>query len=132
MANKIEVEVLEAGNGKVFMASDMKALPVAKTGDIISVKAGAYADGVVASGYVAYLQSEQPALEVAAPAPIDDLTTINGLGKSSAGKLAQAGVHTFAELAVVDTAVLSEVTGIAVNKLEEWQAAAQTLTEEGN
>jgi hypothetical protein len=40
-------------------------------------------------------------------------------------------VNTFAQLVAADTAVLAEATGIAVNKLEEWQAAAPTLTEDG-
>lgn len=131
MANKIEVVVMEAGDGKVYMASDLKALPPAKAGSVINVKAGPYADGLVEAGLVAYLTPKEPAIEVPEPV-VDDLTTIAGLGKSSAGKLNQAGVHTFAELAAADTAVLAEATGIAANKLEEWQAAAQpTLTEDG-
>lgn len=132
MADKIEVEVLPAGDGKVFMASNLKALPPAKAKSVITVKGGAYADILVANGLVAYLTPEQPAVELHKMLA-DDLTRIAGLGKSSAGKLAQAGVSTFAQLAAADTAVLAEATGIAVNKLEEWQAAAQppTLTEEG-
>lgn len=132
MSNKIEVEVLPAGDGKVFMASNLKALPPAKAKSVITVKGGAYADSLVTAGLVAYLAPDEPAVEVT-EAATDDLTRIAGLGKSSAGKLAQAGVNTFAELVAADTAVLAEATGIAVNKLEEWQAAAQppTLTEEG-
>jgi hypothetical protein len=45
MADKIEVEVLPAGDGKVFMASNLKALPPAKAKSVITVKGGAYADG---------------------------------------------------------------------------------------
>lgn len=132
MANKIEVEVLPAGDGKVYMASDLKALPPAKAKSVITVKGGTYADSLVAAGLVAYLMPDEPEVEVPG-VTTDDLTSITGLGKSSAGKLAQAGVNTFAELVAADTAVLAEATGIAVNKLEEWQAAAQTptLTEDG-
>ena len=130
MANRIEVVVTEAGAGKKYMTSNLKALPPAQAGQTIAVMAGKYAEGLVAEGLVTFAAPVEPeAVETAVPT--DDLTVIGGLGKSSAAKLADAEVSTFAALIAADAAELAEATGIAQSKIEEWQAAAPTADEEG-
>lgn len=130
MSNRIEVVVTEAGAGKRYMASNLKALPPAQAGQTIAVKAGEYANGLVADGLVTFVApAELEAPETAEPT--DDLTSIAGLGKSSAAKLADAGVITFAGLTGAAAAELAGATGIAQSKIEEWQAAAPSADEEG-
>jgi hypothetical protein len=131
MANRIEVVVTEAGAGKRYMASDLKATPTTKAGDIITIRGGAYAAGLVEEGLVAYPAVAGAESEVETAVPADDLTIIGGLGKSSAAKLAAAGVATFAALVAADATATAEATGITQSKIEEWQAAAQTADEEG-
>ncbi|MCA9367167.1 hypothetical protein KC887_02740 [Candidatus Kaiserbacteria bacterium] len=130
MAKTEVVVVTEAGAGKKYMASNLKALPPAQAGQTITVMAGKYAEGLVAEGLVTFVAPAEPET-VETAVPTDDLTTISSLGKSSAAKLADAEVTTFAGLVAADAAELAEATGIAQSKIEEWQAAAVTADEEG-
>ncbi|MDX1448792.1 MAG: DUF4332 domain-containing protein [Acidimicrobiia bacterium] len=60
-----------------------------------------------------------------APAVVDDdLTSIPGVGPVYAGRLRDAGITTFAEVATAGPQRLAEVTGAAESRTGEWVAAA--------
>ena len=54
----------------------------------------------------------------------DDLTVILGIGPSYAGRLADAGVTTFAELAGRDPAELAQAIDVAESKVSGWVTEA--------
>ncbi|MGI9529732.1 MAG: helix-hairpin-helix domain-containing protein [Acidimicrobiia bacterium] len=65
----------------------------------------------------------------AAPADVnadDDLTSINGIGPVTAGKLSEAGILTFAALAATDAAVVSDIAGTSEGAATKWIEAAST------
>lgn len=57
----------------------------------------------------------------------DDLTEIKGIGPVTAGKLADAGVTTFSELAAADVGAVSELVGTSETAAARWIEAAGTL-----
>ncbi len=62
------------------------------------------------------------------PAGDDDLTDIKGIGPVYAGRLADAGVTTFAELAAADAATLAPRIHVPEPSVADWieQAARRT------
>lgn len=71
---------------------------------------------------------EPPRFRVVPPsAPVvadDDLTTISGIGPVFAGRLRDAGIHTFADVTKAGPERLAEVTGATATRTSEWVAAA--------
>jgi len=123
--NRIVVEVTEKGAGLKFMASTLKALPPAKAGMLLEVMGGDYAASLVADGYVKYTVESETA--PTKPAPVDDLTKLKGVGKSTADALNRAGIMTYMALAEADTAVLAAKLTVHEDKVIAWQAAAQAI-----
>lgn len=73
-------------------------------------------------------EPEPPRFRVAeAPQPADDLTELSGIGPVFATRLAQAGIATFAALAVATPARVAGATGATEAKATDWieQAAAR-------
>ncbi len=73
-----------------------------------------------------------PATPAAAPEsePVadDDLTAINGIGPSTAAKLAARGITTFAGLAAADPDELAdEIQGASADQVRGWQDQARNL-----
>lgn len=70
-----------------------------------------------------------PAKKAAAPAAADDLTKLKGVGKVMAGKMNEAGITTFKQLAAVKGKKVAELeeTLKATGKLEAWIAEAKEL-----
>lgn len=121
---KQKVIVTKKGAGLPFMASDLKALPPAKEGQIIEVKGDGYAQSLVDDGYVEFVVEEA---ETAVTEPGDDFTKISGIGAATAKKLVAAGVTTYAALAEADMAELTEAAGLPEDKLAGWQESAAEL-----
>ena len=61
------------------------------------------------------------------PAAEDDLTAISGIGPVFAGRLRDAGITSFADIAAAGSARLAEVTGASEPRAAEWIAAAASL-----
>lgn len=57
------------------------------------------------------------------------LTEISGIGDSYSTRLAEAGVTSVRSLATASPELLSDVTGIPVETVEEWHQEASTLAE---
>ncbi len=57
----------------------------------------------------------------------DDLTRINGIGPVFSSRLQQAGITTFAQLAVQDPAKLAEQVGATPAQVESWVDQAAEL-----
>jgi predicted flap endonuclease-1-like 5' DNA nuclease len=65
----------------------------------------------------------EPAVSFAAPAvERDDLVVINGIGPVIAGKLYQAGISTFADLAALTPARLRELVGDTISRLADEES----------
>ncbi|MEX2279801.1 MAG: helix-hairpin-helix domain-containing protein [Acidimicrobiia bacterium] len=62
-----------------------------------------------------------------APTSTDDLTSITGIGPVFAGRLRDAGIMTYADVAGAGAAKLAEVTGTSEARAADWVAAASTL-----
>jgi len=58
------------------------------------------------------------------------LTVLKGLGPKTEAKLKEVGVESVEELAEEDAEVLSEATGISVQKLSSWISEAKLLLKE--
>ena len=58
----------------------------------------------------------------------DDLTVITGLGTASAQRLNEAGVTTFAQLAVLTPEQVFEITQYSAGHHEQWIADAKALS----
>jgi len=58
------------------------------------------------------------------------LTTLKGLGPKTEAKLREVGVESVEELAEEDAELLSEATGIGVQKLSSWISEAKQLVKE--
>lgn len=60
---------------------------------------------------------------------MDDLTKIKGIGKATAGKLADAGFDSFAKLAALTDEELAKLqeAGFAVSDIDAWKTAAAEL-----
>lgn len=54
----------------------------------------------------------------------DDLTSINGIGPVTAGKLAEAGILTFAALAASDADAVGDIAGTSQGAAAKWIEAA--------
>lgn len=71
---------------------------------------------------------EPPRFRVVPPsAPVvteDDLTAISGIGPVFAGRLRDAGINTFADVAQAGPERLAEVTGATPSRTSEWVSAA--------
>jgi large subunit ribosomal protein L21 len=68
----------------------------------------------------------------AAPAASDDLKKLDGVGPKMAATMAEAGIHSFAQMAAWtddEAAAMDETLG-AKGKLAGWIAQAKTLAEE--
>ena len=59
------------------------------------------------------------------PTPPDDLTEIKGIGPVKAGKLNDAGIDTFADLAAMHTADLAIVTETSTSTATRWSEDAR-------
>ena len=57
---------------------------------------------------------------------IDDLTELPGVGPVFAGRLRDAGVSTFADVASSSTTRLAEITGASEARVTEWVTHAAT------
>ncbi len=66
------------------------------------------------------------ATDTEAPAAIDDLTEISGIGPVFAGRLRVAGIMTFAQLAEAGAARAAEVAQVPETRAEPWIAEART------
>ncbi len=71
---------------------------------------------------------EPPRFRVVPPsapaATADDLTAISGIGPVFAGRLRDAGITTFADVAKAGPDRLAEVTGATAARTREWVSAA--------
>jgi predicted flap endonuclease-1-like 5' DNA nuclease len=72
---------------------------------------------------------EPPRFRVVPPSPSpsaasDDLTAIAGIGPVFAGRLRDAGIRSFADVATAGSARLAEVTGAAETRAAGWVVAA--------
>jgi len=56
-----------------------------------------------------------------------DLTVIDGIGPVFAGRLAQAGITTFPDLATADATVLAATAGTSPSKAAAWITQAKKL-----
>ena len=68
----------------------------------------------------------------AAPAKMDDLTIIEGIGPKIAGILKQAGISTFAQLASTEAPVLDKLlkeNGLQFTKPQSWAEQARLAAE---
>lgn len=74
-------------------------------------------------------KKKAPAKKAEAPAAADDLTKLKGVGKVMAGKMNDAGITTFKQLAAVKGKKVAELeeTLKATGKLEAWIAEAKEL-----
>lgn len=74
---------------------------------------------------------EPPRFRVVPPSPVvaaeDDLTAISGIGPVYAGRLRDAGITSFADLAAAGATRLAEVTGATEARATEWVTAAAAL-----
>lgn len=75
---------------------------------------------------------EEPSEMVPEEAPEEGtpLTTLKGLGPKTAEKLKEVGIESVEELAEEDAEILSEATGISVQKLSSWINDAKELVKE--
>jgi predicted flap endonuclease-1-like 5' DNA nuclease len=106
--------------------------PVNRIGKIIGLVGGALAilwamrDRLVS--IAAPQDPEPPRFKVVPPPPAletgDDLTEITGIGPVFAGRLRDAGIATFAELAAATPARLAEITGASEARAAAWVATA--------
>lgn len=106
--------------------------PVNKVGKVIGFVGGALAilwamrDRLVS--IAAPQDPEPPRFRVVPPsAPTiadDDLTDISGIGPVFAGRLRDAGITSFADVANTDAERLAEITGATVARTSEWVASA--------
>jgi predicted flap endonuclease-1-like 5' DNA nuclease len=108
---------------------------VRKLGRIIGLVGGAVAilwamrDRLVS--IAAPQDPEPPKFRVVPPpgrASTDDLTSINGIGPVFAGRLRDAGISTFGEVAAASPDRLAEITGASSSRAAEWVSAAKTRT----
>ena len=71
---------------------------------------------------------EPPRFKVVPPPPApsdsDDLTEISGIGPVFAGRLRDAGISTFSDVAGASPARLAEITGAPEGRAAAWVAAA--------
>jgi predicted flap endonuclease-1-like 5' DNA nuclease len=65
------------------------------------------------------IHDEPPPLFRIPPQP-DDLTEIRGIGPVKAGKLNEAGVSSFSDIAVMSTEELAETAGTSVATASTW------------
>lgn len=74
-------------------------------------------------------KKKAPAKKAEAPAAADDLTKLKGVGKVMAGKMNEAGITTFKQLAAVKGKKVAELeeTLKATGKLEAWIAEAKEM-----
>ena len=75
---------------------------------------------------------EEPSLgptpaPAARPAPADDLAEVWGIGPVFRGRLAAAGISTFAALAASDAALVVAATGVPEERAADWIAQAAAL-----
>lgn len=106
--------------------------PVNKLGKVIGFLGGALAilwamrDRLVS--IAAPQDPEPPRFRVVPPSgppPVeDDLTAISGIGPVFAGRLRDADIRTFSDVATADVARLVEVTGASEARAAEWISAA--------
>jgi predicted flap endonuclease-1-like 5' DNA nuclease len=61
----------------------------------------------------------------------DDLEEINGIGPVFANRLNEAGIYTFAQLALSEPDQLKEITGVTRWDPEDWISQAARLNERG-
>ena len=61
------------------------------------------------------------------PGPVDDLSEVKGIGPVYSGRLAEAGITTFAGLAGADAADGAEATGVTEDQAADWIAQASGL-----
>lgn len=75
---------------------------------------------------------EPPRFRVVPPPPAptanDDLTSITGIGPVFAGRLRDAGITTYADVARAGASRLAAVTGASETRAAEWVTAASVLT----
>jgi predicted flap endonuclease-1-like 5' DNA nuclease len=109
--------------------------PVNKIGKVLGFVGGALAilwamrDRLVS--IAAPQDPEPPKFRVVPPSPApateDDLTVIGGIGPVFAGRLRDAGITSFADVAAAGPARLAEVTGASETRAGEWIALAAAL-----
>lgn len=58
--------------------------------------------------------------------PDDDLTTIVGIGKTTAERLHAAGITTFHQLATAEPSTIATITKANINSVLSWQKKAAT------
>lgn len=56
----------------------------------------------------------------------DDLTEITGIGATYAGRLAEAGIRSYADLARAGAARVADAAGVSVARAEDWISQATT------
>ncbi|HSM43387.1 MAG TPA: helix-hairpin-helix domain-containing protein [Acidimicrobiia bacterium] len=107
-----------------------------KLGKIIALLGGAIAvlwamrDRLVS--IAAPQEPEPPRFKVVPPVTSslpeeDDLTSITGIGPVFAGRIRDAGITTFSDVATAGAAKLAEITGASASRASDWvaQASAQ-------
>lgn len=69
---------------------------------------------------------EHPRFRTGVPATNapDDLTAVRGIGPAYAGRLANAGINTIADLATADPAEVAEIAGTTDSTAARWIADA--------
>jgi transcription termination factor NusA len=73
------------------------------------------------------LEEVAEAKKEAARDMVDDLTVIKGIGPKKAEQLAEAGVHTFAQLAELTPEELADIASVNEETAAAWISAAQDL-----
>jgi predicted flap endonuclease-1-like 5' DNA nuclease len=95
--------------------------------DLINFTAGVM--GLLFEKYEGTLETGSPATGEA-PAEVDDLTQIDGIGPTFASRLYAAEVTTFAQLAALSPEQIREITHVTVQAdPADWIAEAQRLAE---
>lgn len=69
----------------------------------------------------------RPTPAPAAPAAVDDLAEVSGIGPVYSSRLAEAGITTFAGLAAADAAAVADATGATPRRAADWIAQAAAL-----
>lgn len=110
----------------LLRVTDILAKGAGKSGVKAAIGAGSVSGAAVAAAAPkAEKKAAAPKAAAKAEAPAaagDDLTAITGVGPAAAKKLADAGITTFAQLAVVDVETFD-----AVKVKPEWVEQAKTL-----
>ncbi len=68
-----------------------------------------------------------PEPAAAAPAEVEDLAEVSGIGPVFSSRLAEAGITTFAGLAAADPAAVGDATGVTPRRAADWIAQAAAL-----